>query len=123
MGEYRGPASYDFANALYTHRRAAGYTQAELASRIDGIDAETVSRYERGVREPRIRRLIAIAEALEISPAQLLPRPHGETQASTWQDAVYVALTQQGDFTPNEAAAMVDILEATAKNLPALRSF
>lgn len=122
MSGYRKPARYAFGEALYEQRTYAGWTQAELAYRIDEIDAETISRYERGVREPRISRLIAIAAALDIAPARLLPTPKADDDAATWQQAVYSSLTQSGSFTPTEAEAMLEILEAAARNIPRLRS-
>lgn len=122
MSGYRRPALYAFGEALYEQRKHAGWTQAQLADRIEGVDAETISRYERGVREPRVNRLIAIAAALDITPARLLPTPEGDSDPTTWQQAVYSSLTQSGSFTPNEAEAMLEILEAAARNIPRLRS-
>lgn len=122
MVGYRRPASYAFGEALYEQRKHAGWTQVELASRIEGVDAETISRYERGVREPKVGRLIAISAALDIAPARLLPTPESGETSATWQQAVYSSLTQSGSFTPNEAEAMLEILEAAARNIPRLRS-
>lgn len=45
-----------------------GLTQAELAGRLD-IDPVNVSRWERGVTEPRIRHVRAVAEMANVPVA------------------------------------------------------
>ena len=52
-------------------RRAAGLTQAELATRI-GCPTDTLVHYERGRRGITVERLSAIATALDLPPASLL---------------------------------------------------
>ena len=53
-------------------RESAGLTQRELGDRI-GVVEMTVSRYERGVNQPTIEGLSAIADALGVSLVELLP--------------------------------------------------
>jgi transcriptional regulator with XRE-family HTH domain len=53
----------------------AGLTQAELAERLGLLSPETISRYERGEREPRVSSLIRIAEVLGVAPEELLGYP------------------------------------------------
>lgn len=53
-------------------RRELGLTQQELADRLRIAAAETISRYERGEREPRISTVARIAEALEMSLLEFL---------------------------------------------------
>lgn len=43
----------------------AGITQAELAKRL-GVTPQTVSQYERGIKNPKIETLIRFADALEL---------------------------------------------------------
>ena len=52
-------------------RRQAGLTQAQLAGRL-GVAQSGISRIERGERPVTVEMLQAIAEALEVEPAQLL---------------------------------------------------
>ena len=47
-------------------RKKAGITQSELAARI-GVTSATITRYEKGQREPRLDQLQKIAEALNVS--------------------------------------------------------
>jgi transcriptional regulator with XRE-family HTH domain len=51
------------ADRILCARTERGMTQAELADAA-GIDASAVSRYERGVTEPRAYTLLALAVAL-----------------------------------------------------------
>jgi transcriptional regulator with XRE-family HTH domain len=44
-------------------REAKGWTQRELAARVNGLDALAVSRWERAVAVPRQDNLQALAEA------------------------------------------------------------
>jgi transcriptional regulator with XRE-family HTH domain len=52
-------------------RRARGLSQRALAERV-GITTRTLALYERGARYPDDKRLHALADALNISPAMLL---------------------------------------------------
>lgn len=121
MNTQRRSTPSPFGALLYHHRQRAGWTQEQLAERIDGLNAETISRYERGVREPRFSRLLRIAHALEISPAALLPQTPQDVESASWQHAVYNALLRHGPFTPNEAEVLTDMLEGIADNIPRLR--
>jgi len=56
---------------LAERRRAIGWTQDQLAERI-GVDAETVSRFERGVTVPSLITLDKLASALRCRTAELL---------------------------------------------------
>jgi transcriptional regulator with XRE-family HTH domain len=60
-----------FAENLVTLRRAAGFSQEELAFRA-AIHRTQVSLLESGSRLPRLETLIKLAGALEASPADLL---------------------------------------------------
>ena len=45
-------------------RKAADLTQPQLAERVGGMEPETISRYERGVRVPTLVVLAELAQAL-----------------------------------------------------------
>ncbi len=57
-GEHFGPR-------LRELREAAGLTQQELAARV-GVQWETISRWERGTREPSWSNVLAMASALGV---------------------------------------------------------
>ena len=71
MGEAR-----TLGEAIRTRRRELGWSQEDLAERIDdGMRQADVSRLERGrVTLPRHQRLERIAAALGLSPGELLAR-------------------------------------------------
>ena len=56
---------------LRSHRQARGMSQEELALEA-GMKRSYVSELERGLRNPTVRALGRLAEALEIDPAVLL---------------------------------------------------
>lgn len=53
-------------------RIAKGYTQKDLAGKI-GVTHQIVLQYEKGTRKISIEKLYAIAEALSVSIADLIP--------------------------------------------------
>lgn len=58
---------------LKFYRKKAGFSQAELAKRC-GISSDSISRYEKGTREPRISELIKLSVALGVTEADLLKK-------------------------------------------------
>ena len=64
---------------IASRRVALGISQALLAERLGLGSAETISRYERGEREPRFTTLVRLAAALETSISELMR----ELEAST----------------------------------------
>jgi transcriptional regulator with XRE-family HTH domain len=75
---------------LRARREARGYTQAQLAEKI-GVSPNYFGVLERGLKLPTLGTLILIAEALELSPAELL----GDVgQQDPWvEDVVVVSST------------------------------
>jgi transcriptional regulator with XRE-family HTH domain len=60
-----------FGQNLRVARRRKGISQDDLA-RGSGVDRTAISTYERGRREPNLRTIVRLAQALEIAPAELL---------------------------------------------------
>jgi len=60
-----------FGEVLQRYRASAGISQEELALRA-GVDRTFVSRLERGVRQPTITTVISLAEALNVSAADMV---------------------------------------------------
>ena len=66
--------------AMYTARKAAKMTQAELAE-VLGVNRATVSKYETGVIVPSIEQIFTIADVLKISVLELLGiRPETDSE-------------------------------------------
>lgn len=62
----------NFGKNLRLAREASGYTQAELAREIHMSSESMISYYEHGRKLPSLDALIALAEALEVTPDVLL---------------------------------------------------
>jgi len=71
------PASF-LGERIAEARKAKGLTQRRLAEAI-GMEVMSVSRIERGVRQPSLRRLQDIAGTLDVPVSRLL----GEEPAAT----------------------------------------
>ena len=57
--------------SIAERRRALGWTQAALAERI-GVDAETISRFERGATLPSLLTLERLSDCLRVRVGELL---------------------------------------------------
>lgn len=60
-----------FGRNVRRAREARGFTQEDLEG-MTGLRRSYISDLERGVRNPTIRALARIAEALQVTPAELL---------------------------------------------------
>lgn len=60
-----------YAARLKALRKEKGLTQQDVADRL-GVNKQTVSGYERGVRKPDFERLDALAELFDVSIAYLV---------------------------------------------------
>lgn len=61
----------DISTGVYKARKRCGYTQAEMGKAI-GVNANTISSYERGVTQPSMDKIIKIAEVSGLSIAEIL---------------------------------------------------
>lgn len=60
----------NFRENLSKLRKLKGFSQAELAEKIDA-SVQSICHYESGRREPKVSTLIRLAEALEVSVDEL----------------------------------------------------
>ncbi len=67
----KGRIEQRFGAVLRTRRMALAFSQEELAFRAD-VDRTFVSMLERGLRMPSLGTILALAEALDMSGAQLV---------------------------------------------------
>lgn len=73
---------------IATLRRAAGWSQAELAQKLQ-ISASAVGMYEQGRREPAVELLVRMAALFEVSVDYLLTgKPENEQQRQLAQQTV-----------------------------------
>lgn len=64
--------------AIAQHRKDLGLTQDDLAGLVE-VDAETISRFERGAVLPSLTRLQQIATSLKVGLGELLTESSGLT--------------------------------------------
>jgi transcriptional regulator with XRE-family HTH domain len=60
-----------FGTNLRRLREAAGLTQMELGNRCD-MQNSVISRYERGLRDPQLEAIAALAKGLGVRAAELV---------------------------------------------------
>ena len=60
-----------FWERLKQARADRGWTQVELARRAD-LHPTAISHFENGAREPNLRNLVALIEALQVKPKVLM---------------------------------------------------
>lgn len=90
-------------------RKALAWTQDQLAERL-GVDAETVSRFERGVTVPALVTLDRLAGALKTSVADLL----SEASACPTDQAIRISAwleslpPEDGEFVITQVKALCD---------------
>jgi transcriptional regulator with XRE-family HTH domain len=70
----------DLAANLRRLRKEHRWSQETLAD-LAGLHPTEVSRLERGLREPRLRTVVQVAEALSVPVQELLTAPDGAADA------------------------------------------
>lgn len=76
MAELRGYSQQltELGKQVATSRRRRGMSQSALAD-ASGVNRVTISRLERGLLDVGVLRLLAVAEALDCAPGELLRFP------------------------------------------------
>ena len=92
-------------------RRAQGWTQTQLAERL-GVDAETISRFERGVTAPSLATLELLARVLKTSAAELL----SESSLAPSDQALQIAALLAG-LSAKDSEFVLDQIKKLALHL------
>lgn len=74
----------EFNNKLYELRKQKGFSQEELANRLN-VSRQTISKWEVGESTPDMEKLIAISDLFEISLDELVKGEKQETIDTTEQ--------------------------------------
>lgn len=82
-------------DAIQQMRKRQGLTLEELGER-SGIHQTSISRYERGVREPRLKAVQSIADALGVSVEEIMSLAKSLEYAESEEGAEYVPAVDQG---------------------------
>lgn len=93
---------------LRTARRASGFTQKELAEEL-GVEAITVSRWERGVTSPSLPRLRRIAELTGTAVSELVRSQDGSSAHSLELAALREELAQTRELVDRIARTLEQI--------------
>lgn len=75
--------SKKLGNLIKEARTAKGFTQAELAAKVDGLSAAALGKAERGEAEPTEEVVRAIAKMLGVTQTSLVEALSGKTSAKT----------------------------------------
>ena len=93
----------DFNNKLFTLRKQKGFSQEELANRLN-VSRQTISKWEVGESTPDLENLVAISELFEVSLDELVldkekevqqPAAEGTMKADLYTDLKEHVLTQE----------------------------
>jgi transcriptional regulator with XRE-family HTH domain len=77
----RSPAHAAFGQAIRALRGRRGISQESLALSC-GLDRTYISGIERGTRNPSLTNILKLAEALDVSPAELFTGLRGDPDRS-----------------------------------------
>jgi len=96
-------------------RKAIDWTQDQLAERLE-VDAETISRFERGVTVPALVTLDRLAGVLKTSVADLL----SEASVSPSDQAIRISAWLES-LSPQDGEFVVDQIKALCEHLRLVR--
>jgi len=96
------------AERLKTLRAEAGWSQSELAEKIDS-DGRQVSRYENGRITPSLEALVRIAETFNVSVDYLVV---ADAHRRPLHSAENLLGDKLADLDPDDQAAMLKVLDA-----------
>lgn len=99
------------AKNLALHRQALNWTQEQLATAA-GINAETVSRYERGVSLPSIEALERLSHAMSVELSALVAMP----PSRPLDDALLMSAWLNG-LSAEDRAFVTTLVDSTVRHL------
>jgi transcriptional regulator with XRE-family HTH domain len=116
----------EFSEVIRRRRTELGMSQAQLAAAV-GVDARQIRRYEGGEQQPLLTVAVAIADALNISIAQLAGKINHELDLSgdwwaawqTWKDGAPridthpLVIVQRGELLQLDADRAIPVEEGS----------
>lgn len=96
-------------------RKAVDWTQDQLAERV-GVDAETISRFERGVTVPSLVTLDILAKKLKTRTADLLAESSVEPSDQAIRISAWLAglKSKDSEFVVDQIRTLCDHLQGRA---------
>ena len=92
-------------------RKQLKWSQQKLAERV-GVDAETISRFERGVNLPSLLTLEKLAGALNCEIGDLLTNPSLTEMPETTKFAAWIA-----DMSPKDREFLMNVVKSCCDHL------
>lgn len=102
----------NFNNRLYELRKQKGFSQEELANRLN-VSRQTVSKWEVGDSTPDMEKLIAMSDLFHVSLDQLILGKEPETPASAAPKSELLGVINEKVLTPQnkkKAKSVVKII-------------
>jgi len=99
-------------------RKAVDWTQDQLAERL-GVDAETVSRFERGATLPSLVTLDRLARVLNTSTADLLSEASAAPSDQAMRISAWLTTmsSEDSEFVVSQIKALCDYIEHKSRRL------
>ncbi len=97
-------------NRIQQLREERGLTQEELAAKAD-ISIKHISVLERGLKEPRLTTFLTIAEALDVTPNELLSAPCLES------DYMSIIAYKMAQLSEDKQKSLLKIINTVAEEL------
>ena len=103
----------DFNNRLYQLRKQKGFSQEELANRLN-VSRQTVSKWEVGDSTPDMEKLIAISDLFDVSLDNLVMGKEDDAQPPTSAKSEFATVLNEKVLTQNNKKKAKKILKIIA---------
>lgn len=119
MANNASPSLSGFGARLAEARKRAGYSAAQL-SRLLGVNAHTVSAWEKGQSEPRSNRLLMLAGVLGVSAGWLIEGDGGTLSTEARRPGEVAELRLRLENARRTIESLSDMLASAETALDAL---
>lgn len=112
----RNDINHQLGALLRQRRRALGWSQVRLANQV-GVQGETISRIERGLHMPSLKKLSELCRTLRVSLARLIAEIENDNR-----DELPALRDLLGDLDADDRAFVLDTAARCARHLRARRA-
>ena len=100
----------EFSNRLYQLRKQNGFSQEELAGRLN-VSRQTVSKWEVGDSTPDMEKLSAMSDLFDVSLDYLVMGKESDPQTSTVTKSEFVTVLQEKVLTSDNKKKAKSVLK------------
>ena len=100
----------EFSNRLYRLRKQNGFSQEELAGRLN-VSRQTVSKWEVGDSTPDMEKLSAMSDLFDVSLDYLVMGKESDPQTSTVTKSEFVTVLQEKVLTSDNKKKAKSVLK------------